>query len=492
MADSPARLGRNDLCYCGSGKKFKKCCLNKPLSPEETLHSELNAAAERVRVKIMEFGFGNFGQQFGIAWEDFNFGDTEGPFDPKNPENSIFVPFFLFLWDPASPDPGRSDSLRGGIVAKNFLLEHSARLTDMERQILRSYMLQPLSFYEVLSVHPEKGFSAREILTEATLDVRERLATRDLRTGDILYAQMSSIGGITIMNFCAPFRIPPRMKAKVIELRQILQEEEDGQIQAITERDLILFEEDIRECYLDIRDYLTTPPVLVNTDGDPLEIHTMTFDIESAQAAFDALAPLAEGIPKEDLLLHDAEYDATGALTKVEIPWMKKGNRKFESWENTILAHIRISGRSLEAEVNSEKRARKLRKEIEKRLGPSGAIHRSTDVKPYEQLVETAGHKNVADHGPEKLERDLLKDPELRKKAQEFVQKEFDAWVDKNLPVLGGRTPRQAIKDLDGKEIVESLLLEFERDAEQTFPNMIRPDMSAIRKRLNLPASKRA
>ena len=21
-------LGRNDLCYCGSGKKFKKCCLS--------------------------------------------------------------------------------------------------------------------------------------------------------------------------------------------------------------------------------------------------------------------------------------------------------------------------------------------------------------------------------------------------------------------------------------------------------------------------------
>ena len=22
-------IGRNDLCYCGSGKKYKKCCINK-------------------------------------------------------------------------------------------------------------------------------------------------------------------------------------------------------------------------------------------------------------------------------------------------------------------------------------------------------------------------------------------------------------------------------------------------------------------------------
>ena len=25
------KIGRNDPCYCGSGKKYKKCCLNKKL-----------------------------------------------------------------------------------------------------------------------------------------------------------------------------------------------------------------------------------------------------------------------------------------------------------------------------------------------------------------------------------------------------------------------------------------------------------------------------
>lgn len=27
------KVGRNDPCPCGSGKKFKKCCLNKPANP---------------------------------------------------------------------------------------------------------------------------------------------------------------------------------------------------------------------------------------------------------------------------------------------------------------------------------------------------------------------------------------------------------------------------------------------------------------------------
>lgn len=29
MARKPPKVGRNELCPCGSGKKFKKCCLIK-------------------------------------------------------------------------------------------------------------------------------------------------------------------------------------------------------------------------------------------------------------------------------------------------------------------------------------------------------------------------------------------------------------------------------------------------------------------------------
>ena len=38
------KLGRNDKCYCGSGKKYKKCCLQKDSAfiPEEVLNNLLN------------------------------------------------------------------------------------------------------------------------------------------------------------------------------------------------------------------------------------------------------------------------------------------------------------------------------------------------------------------------------------------------------------------------------------------------------------------
>jgi hypothetical protein len=50
--------------------------------------------------------------------------------------------------------------------------------------------------------------------------------------------------------------------------------------------------------------------------------------------------------------------------------------------------------------------------------------------------------------------------------------------------------PLQAVKNPDLKEIVESLLLDFERHAATSYPSGAAPDFSAIRKRLGVPARK--
>ena len=38
QSDGSIKIGRNDPCYCGSGKKYKKCCLNK--TEEEKLRDK--------------------------------------------------------------------------------------------------------------------------------------------------------------------------------------------------------------------------------------------------------------------------------------------------------------------------------------------------------------------------------------------------------------------------------------------------------------------
>lgn len=39
-------LGRNDPCHCGSGKKYKNCCLAKDEAAERTAREKAGAPAE--------------------------------------------------------------------------------------------------------------------------------------------------------------------------------------------------------------------------------------------------------------------------------------------------------------------------------------------------------------------------------------------------------------------------------------------------------------
>ncbi len=75
---------------------------------------------------------------------------------------------------------------------------------------------------------------------------------------------------------------------------------------------------------------------------------------------------------------------------------------------------------------------------------------------------------------------------------QAEIQRQVENWIYQKVPLLGGRTPLEAIGDPDGKEIVESLLLGWERQNEtMTDPGAFRPDINAIRRLLQLTPSAR-
>jgi hypothetical protein len=57
----------------------------------------------------------------------------------------------------------------------------------------------------------------------------------------------------------------------------------------------------------------------------------------------------------------------------------------------------------------------------------------------------------------------LAEIPEVRAKIAEMMAAHWERWVDQPLPILGNRTPMEAVKDTDGREIVESLVIQGER-----------------------------
>jgi hypothetical protein len=79
----------------------------------------------------------------------------------------------------------------------------------------------------------------------------------------------------------------------------------------------------------EIADRLYNPrlPTLQNTDGEPLSLHKLVFELNvPPQAIFDALKHLALDELGEDLLA-DATRDSEDKLTRVRFSWKKHGNK---------------------------------------------------------------------------------------------------------------------------------------------------------------------
>jgi hypothetical protein len=478
------KIGRNDPCPCGSGKKHKHCCLPGYAPSIDHLWARQHEESDRLTREITRFALFKFGDQIYEAWRDFNMCDVLKPLEEAGGERQIFMPYFLFQWNPCARRTTARG--RGGVVARWYMLEKSKQLTAMERLFLEQATTQPLSFYEVVWNKPGERMAVWDVLIGGETEVIERSGSRNLRPGDLLFAQIWHQPELAVFGSSAPICIPPDKKIEVIELRKKLKSRIAKQNRYLTPHDLLRYADLIRGTYLDIRDRLFLPPVLCNTDGDPLLFHTLTFRIESAEAAFDALAPLAAGRSREELL-DESELGEDGKLRKIDIDWIKEGNRKFKTWDNTILGCLKISEGLLIAEVNSENRAKRLRKEIERRLG-SLAVHQSTLAQTLEEMRKNMPQEKAEDAEPCETEvAAMLPDPGVKKQLQAAMQKQVESWIHQKIPALGGRTPLEAVSDPDGKEMVEALLLDWERrDERDVSPNQIRPDIGALRRLLNL------
>ena len=485
------KIGRNEPCPCGSGKKYKHCCQSSGpgaisgAASSDSPWSRQRDASDRITKGLLKVVQREFADSVVEAWQDFNQEEIPESMEKMPDEISIFSPYLIFEWDPGRSARRHGAKPTAGAVLQSYLDKNAGRLTELDMQLLEQAVSRPVSFYEIVRSNPGRGAVLRDALIGEETEVEEHTGSMTMRPGDILYGQIWILPEVATLGRLAPTPSPPGRKAEIVKLRAQLRKKIAKQNRELSAADLVRYTDEIRTVYLDIRDALRRPPILQNTDGDPFAFHTLTFRIGSAQLAFDALAPLAWGITKEDLL-DSAEQGGDGVLQNVEIIWSKKGNKLHTTWENTILGNLKISGQSLIVEVNSANRAKKIREEIERRLGLH-ATHLSTTVHTMEESLKRQDRLNKPAPSEVKAEEPSI-DPEALKEFAAQMQQEVEGWIHKKIPALGGRTPLQAVADPDGREIVEGLLLGWERHYEKPgAPGTIRPDIDAVRRLLNLP-----
>jgi len=478
--------GRNDPCPCGSGRKYKHCCLAKSELFDARWHAWRQAEGKVVPA-VMAFADEKWGDElFDEALETFFVGQAPpGGVEEGERWEQLFAPWFVFDFVPAARKRRRGDvgpAWPTTIAALEFARQLGDGLSPVEARFLKAASEAPLSFMVVTAREPGRSLDLKDILGGDTHHVLERSASTTLEPGDIVIARVVVDGDIAVMSGLGPYPLPPADHNRVIDFRE----------QFLRRRgplDRAHLKSSALEIVLVYRQFVEqllnpAPPKLQNTDGDPLEPTTLEFELHcSVREAFDRLKGLSL-MTSDDDLLDDAEWADDGELAKAVISWSKKGNKLHRDWDNTTLGTITVSTGAISVFVNSTRRAKKVRGLIDKRLGADALYLRQT-IESAEAMLDPSRQRDANDTGPEPPS--IESTPEGRAFLEEANRRHWETWLDDKVPALGNLTPRQAARTPLGRERLEALLAEFAWRQDAHPNNLMKVDVDWIRRQLGLP-----
>ncbi|ORA78825.1 SEC-C domain-containing protein [Mycobacterium malmoense] len=370
-------LGRNQLCWCGSGRKYKKCHLGREQPPLAERASWLYAKAIQ---HVLLDGWND--QLFEVGYERCRYVDATSDALAAALDDPLVLDAVLF---------------EGGAF-EEFLQMRGSLLPDDERLLAEQWLLVQRSVFEVEQVQPGQGITVRDLRTGDTHEVRERTASRQLKPGHLVCARVVSAGD-TMQFFGGLEPVALHERDPLIDLLDA----EPDPVALVTQLSRRL-----------------APPAPVNTEGDPLAICEATVcvgDPAGIEAALDDAYDRVDGEEPPRWL----EYITTQGMRRIR-------------------ATLVLDGDTLRAEANSEERMDRVLATLE-RLDP--AMEVLDDVRqPMRDAREAAEQLPITDE--DALEPD---DPELAAFLEEFIRDYETKWLDKPLPALDGRTPRQAAGD---------------------------------------------
>ncbi len=445
------RVGRNDPCPCGSGRKYKACHLDRPTATSQP------DPVDAIRPKLARFMLRPDAERALEALVHEALGYPEaggGPVEAALHEEDWFVDAESRLLDD-NPDVVVDVLLAERGWLRRFLDLRGSLLPPAERELAESWIDTRLRLYEVLSTSPGRGLVLRDIMDEgAPIEVRDRSLSRSVSELDLVLLRLRPDG----RGGTAPSDGVLVPRDKRFAVTSLVGKHDTPGLLA----------------------YMALPepaPRLQNMDGEPLRLVTATYRLPDPAATREALGREME------------ESEPGHFVANVE--------RKGRAWTRGI---IDIKGDLATINANSRARADAMVRLLAAAAAGAQLIERK------EESVEDLLAARAAERGGEDGERraspdpggtgpfaglphELANNPEVRAMLDETMRGFERSWVDESIPALGGRTPREALRDPGGLREVEAMLDDMEwmnrRAGDEGAAGMMDPDR--IRVLLGLP-----
>jgi len=485
-------LGRNDPCSCGSGKKYKKCCM--PTSSSLFTFSAVTDSewrkARQLEGSVIDKHLIPYAMQtlpddvMHLAMDDCLPENLPEEIDQGMLFHQFLMPWIFFNWIPAETF-GLERFNPDITIAENYLTNNKTKLSSGERSFIEAMLTTFYSFYAVLEVEKDQSLLVKDILLGTEHLIKERQGTHFLKRGDIIFSRILTLSNQFIFVGMAPFILPPEYHMALLDFKKwLIKENDDKALDGDTLRNELDLE--LYEYFFDaiIEVYNKPLPTLLNTDGDLFQPTTSHFNLtQSPEDTLSCLMPMTLSDDPEEFL-QDAKRAKSGKITEIQFPWLKKGNKKHKQWDNTLCGDITIKKDKLILKTNSAERAEKGKKVLVKLLGKN--------IEFQKTIIESAQKKmkslsNVKKDKKNVSEPDLMDVPEIREKIKAMAHAHWENWFDISVPALDNKTPREAAKTKEGCEQLEALLLQYERmDYNRDKNDPFKADINFIKMTLDL------
>ena len=426
-------VGRNDPCPCGSGRKFKRCCLNKDgeVSPSYRPGERDSALAKLMRFSFREEFAEIHKAAIALFWGDWL---AEEPEDELNkviksePVNLAYNSWFAYDFDLGE----------GHTLLDLFLDREGKKLSTGERRFLEGMRGSHLRLYEILEVRPDQGFELRDLWDDRRLYVRERSATGQLVVWDVIVARTAPAGDGETVFETLPYSFPASAKDDLLKgLRKahkmFLRDFPQKSIEAFFETMAPVF----HKLWLE-RVALPPRPRLITGDGEPFVFAKVIFDLLDREVAINSLAD------RDDIVDHgDGSY-----------VWLEPAGN-FQRSVGTVI----IEDQRVVFETTSQKRAEKAR-DLLPGIMKGSVRFRAISYEDVEQALKRA---------PKKAQK---KEPDIPVEEQQkilgwYYEEYYRKWLDEPVPALGDRTPRHAARLKTVRPKLIALLKQFEGYSER-------------------------
>jgi len=162
----PSDIGRNEPCWCGSGRKFKHCHLGEPLVFR--LPDRVGWLCRKAVAYLERRGGGTLEDVYDLAVARADGGDSGAALDR------------------AFSDPLVMDvALHEGGWFERFLVERGALLPEDEAMLAAAWTLVDRTLYEVVETRPGQGMVVRDLRSAELIEVRERTLSDRAREGQV-------------------------------------------------------------------------------------------------------------------------------------------------------------------------------------------------------------------------------------------------------------------------------------------------------------------